>query len=183
MIVCTRCFITKNKKSFPRNGMKVKGTVCNSCKELARQEKGSLSKEEAKESHNNMISRGVIAKCSYCLVEKCASEFYTKRDYGKVYLNTTKCKKCQKEDVRYRTFGITELEYDFLLQLQDYCCAICTIHLESYKKQGYRNNFAVDHCHKTGKIRGLLCDGCNRGLGLFKENTVSLSKAIKYLSL
>lgn len=183
MVKCSRCNLDKDKKDFPRKGTKVKGTVCNSCKELSRKEKGMISKEEAKLQHLKMIEENIVATCSYCLVEKCASEFYTKRDYGKVYLNTTKCKKCQKEDIRYRTFGITELEFDFILQLQNYECAVCRIHLDKYKLQGYRDTFAVDHCHSTGRIRGLLCDGCNRGLGLFKENISSLENAIKYLSL
>ena len=39
----------------------------------------------------------------------------------------------------------------------------------------------VDHCHKTGKIRGLICDSCNVGLGRFKDNIDNLKNAIKYL--
>ena len=39
----------------------------------------------------------------------------------------------------------------------------------------------IDHCHKTNKVRGLLCNTCNKGLGLFKDNIAALSKAILYL--
>ena len=41
---------------------------------------------------------------------------------------------------------------------------------------------AVDHCHKSGQIRGLLCNACNKGLGLFKDSPIILEKAIKYLN-
>lgn len=54
-------------------------------------------------------------------------------------------------------------------------CAICENNLEIDKLN-------VDHCHTTNKIRGLLCDQCNYGLGNFKDNVSTLTKAIKYLN-
>lgn len=51
-------------------------------------------------------------------------------------------------------------------------CAICKIDMTS---------LCIDHCHKTNKIRGLLCNPCNLGLGNFKDNPKYLKKAIKYL--
>ena len=42
-------------------------------------------------------------------------------------------------------------------------------------------DLAVDHCHKTGKVRGMLCHNCNRGLGLFQDSMVNLKSAYKYL--
>ena len=59
---------------------------------------------------------------------------------------------------------------------QNNCCAICG------KSQNNENRrFAIDHCHKTGKIRGLLCYTCNNGLGSFKDNVIFLLNAINYL--
>ena len=63
-------------------------------------------------------------------------------------------------------------DYERLLKEQNYKCLIC-----DKKKKLY-----VDHCHKTGKVRGLLCDLCNRGIGLFKEDVNSLSRAINFLN-
>lgn len=76
-------------------------------------------------------------------------------------------------------FGITLDEYNQILERQDYGCAICS----SRKASGPLENgsFPVDHDHKTGKVRGLLCNKCNTGLGLFKENEDLLLKAIGYL--
>jgi hypothetical protein len=63
-----------------------------------------------------------------------------------------------------------------MLQSQQYSCAIC---LTSLSEEGKLTH--IDHCHATGKIRGLLCTNCNRGLGSFKDNTLFLQEAIKYL--
>ena len=74
------------------------------------------------------------------------------------------------------TFGLSIEEYDALLQSQNNCCASCGVHMSTQKR-----NLAVDHCHSTGKIRGLLCTNCNIGLGMFKDDVNLLQKAIEYL--
>jgi hypothetical protein len=75
-----------------------------------------------------------------------------------------------------RKFGITLDIYNQILANQNSCCAICNTH-----RSKLRRDLAVDHCHSTGKIRGLLCDHCNSGLGHFKDNVNFLAKAITYL--
>ena len=59
---------------------------------------------------------------------------------------------------------------------QNYCCAICKTHSDLLPR-----NLAVDHCHTTGKVRGLLCTNCNIGLGMLKDSSEILNLAIKYL--
>lgn len=75
-----------------------------------------------------------------------------------------------------RKYGITLPEYDELLKKQQNRCAICSTH-----QADLRIALGVDHCHGTGLVRGLLCDPCNRALGLFKDSVGALSKAIDYL--
>jgi hypothetical protein len=58
-------------------------------------------------------------------------------------------------------------------------CGICNI---SLVLKGYKDSsVCVDHDHNTGKVRGFLCNHCNRALGLFKDNPINLENAIKYL--
>ena len=79
-----------------------------------------------------------------------------------------------------RKFGITGADYEKMLKSQDGKCTIC-----GSTKPGINGNvikkFAVDHDHKTGKIRTLLCANCNQGLGNFKDSPTLLRQAAEYL--
>ena len=77
-----------------------------------------------------------------------------------------------------RRFGMTLPEYDSLVVAQGGRCAIC---LKESPGSRY-NRFAVDHDHKTGKVRGLLCRACNTGLGFFEDDQKLLMSAMRYLS-
>lgn len=73
-------------------------------------------------------------------------------------------------------YNISLDDYNKLLLEQNNVCAICS------KENIVKNKpLAVDHCHTTGKVRGLLCYHCNDGLGKFKDNINSLNYAVKYL--
>jgi hypothetical protein len=74
-------------------------------------------------------------------------------------------------------YGITLDVYKEMLEFQNGVCAICG-KPETIKR---KTRLSVDHCHDTLKVRGLLCDQCNKGLGNFKHNKELLSKALKYL--
>ena len=76
--------------------------------------------------------------------------------------------------LRY-SYGIDLAEYNAMLASQGGVCAICKSNESQAKK------LAVDHCHKTNKVRGLLCSECNTGLGKFDDNLTYLEQAIKYL--
>lgn len=85
-----------------------------------------------------------------------------------------------------KSFGITLDDYNKMLANQDGVCAICgnpeTTPTNSSHHKRVRD-LAVDHSHTTGKIRGLLCRGCNQGLGNFRENADLLLRAALYLRL
>jgi hypothetical protein len=147
--------------------------------------------------------------CSKCNKEKTRSEFY-KRKASKDGLNPW-CKEChvgsnlqwaadnpdfvkqKKSEYYYKyhdrvrnkelkhKFGITLEEYNSMLEFQLGVCAICQQPEISRGRGGKIRPLAVDHNHKTNKNRGLLCHTCNSALGLFKDNTDLLEKAIKYL--
>ncbi len=71
---------------------------------------------------------------------------------------------------------MTPSEFEARLASQGGGCAIC-----GTKTPGGRGRFVVDHDHKTGVVRGLLCNLCNPALGLFKDNPSLLESAIRYL--
>lgn len=73
-------------------------------------------------------------------------------------------------------FGLTRVEYDRMYQIQEGACAICRKHQTEFKKR-----LAIDHNHKTGRVRGLLCDACNHLIANAKENTCILQATIQYL--
>ncbi len=92
--------------------------------------------------------------CPHCLKVRSGKRFDRvkwMKEYGKVR--------------RFRRFGITEQQYNDMKASQDGCCAIC----RRTRKLGRYKNLAIDHCHKTGKVRGLLCVTCNTRLGFLER--------------
>lgn len=77
---------------------------------------------------------------------------------------------------RESNYGLIEEQYQALIKQHNNCCAVC-----GRPQSDFRRALCIDHCHTTGKIRGLLCDNCNHLLGKAKENIETLKAAIKYL--
>lgn len=78
-------------------------------------------------------------------------------------------------------YGLTLAEYEAMADAQGGVCAICKRPQTAVSKTGAVKLMPVDHDHRTGKNRGLLCDPCNIGLGAFEDDIVRLSAAIDYL--
>lgn len=146
----------------------------------------------------------VVKTCSKCQVDKPLGEFY--KDKSRVDGYAYQCKTCQnvhqKEYLKrqprtaynhqyyisnqetinsaarmswLKKYGITPAEYAEMLFLQDGTCKIC-----KQPPKGDRR-LCVDHDHDTGKVRGLLCNTCNAGLGQFGDSVELLERAIEYL--
>ena len=79
-----------------------------------------------------------------------------------------------------KLYGLTPEAYKALLESQDYVCKICK-EPETHKGKTGSRSLCVDHDHKTGRVRGLLCNSCNTMLGVAKDNPTTLLKAIQYL--
>jgi hypothetical protein len=78
-----------------------------------------------------------------------------------------------------RKYGLTEAAYDVIMAAQNASCAICLVKFEPVKR-GWRAP-VVDHDHRTGAVRAILCLGCNTGLGYFNENAETMRKAAEYI--
>lgn len=144
-----------------------------------------------------------MKKCTKCNELKNRTEFYKdiSRNDGLSYI----CKKCAKEAVarciaanpeqrkntlkKYQEslpsghykkydlksrYGITLEQYNNQLDIQNNKCAICGTKSEK--------SLAVDHCHTTGKVRGLLCLKCNTAIGKLNDDVILLQRAIEYLN-
>lgn len=82
----------------------------------------------------------------------------------------------QKRDRQLqRRYGITQDDYEKLLADQGGACAICR------SPEPEHRALDVDHCHVTGRVRGLLCNPCNRALGKFRDNIPRIVAAVAYL--
>ena len=136
---------------------------CSKCKEI-KYESSFHSKGRNKELHS---------QCKDC-IRTVKREHYHKFPDKQVDKNR-RIKIRHKENGKWTSpiYVMSGQEYDKMAIAQDNRCAIC--------KQLWHKRLDVDHCHTTGKIRGLLCGNCNRGLGLFRENRAFLFSAIEYL--
>jgi hypothetical protein len=98
--------------------------------------------------------------------------------YQKQYREENRKTLSDKE--RQRKFGIIPERYSELSESQNGACAICK-QPETATRLGKVKALAVDHCHQSGAIRGLLCADCNTGIGKLKENIDIFKSAIQYL--
>jgi hypothetical protein len=125
--------------------------------------------------------------CNKCRIPQHVSNFH-KNKSNKDGLARW-CKVCKNRDAKNRRdkdplykrridlkrrYGLSLEEYEDIKKSQKGVCFIC-------KETNGEKPLAVDHCHKTGKVRGLLCCKCNRALGYFKDSVINLKKAISYL--
>ena len=78
-------------------------------------------------------------------------------------------------------YNLTYAEYEQLHKSQNGKCAICSIDISLIQRDNGHTVACVDHCHKTGTIRGLLCNHCNRAIGLLKDDLNIVYKLEKYL--
>lgn len=74
-------------------------------------------------------------------------------------------------------YGLDADRYEAMIEEQNNKCYICNNEFEDYKDK----RIHADHCHTTGKVRGLLCGYCNKGLGFFGDNIERLERAIQYM--
>lgn len=108
----------------------------------------------------------------------CRSCFYKcRRQENKPHFKTTDRKWLLK-----RKYGLTFEDFDKLLQAQGGHCAMCPTVIEVWK-DGIQKSLAVDHDHKTGRVRGILCSVCNLLVGRIEAEPSRLDNTIKYLGL
>jgi hypothetical protein len=177
MKICKICNIEKELKDFRKSNYK--DGYCPKCKEC----------EYGHKPHNKLDVKE--RKCSCCKEVK-AIELFGWNNAVK-QIKASICKKCKntmrhnkrmlnpvKEKARVKgnlltlKYNITLTDYNTMLYIQDSKCLIC---------KTYKEVLSVDHCHTTGKVRGLLCNHCNSMLGQAKDNIETLLAGIEYLKI
>ncbi len=137
-------------------------------------------------------------RCFICGVAKPFDQFSLHRHKnGRQYRNSYcyPCAKAKRRQYRYQRpskekirernllsdYGITPADYEAMFVAQGGLCAICRKAETKKNRYGGVRRLAVDHCHRTGKVRGLLCHKCNSGIGYFSDDPVLLLVALRYL--
>lgn len=148
--------------------------TCNAC---------HLEKETGQFYTSTKAKRGHHLICKECWDER--TRKYRLSHWGKCY--ETRKRYRNRERIRVdalsrksalkQKYGITPSEYQSLLESQGCRCAICGTHQDETRSR----RLCVDHCHCTLRVRGLLCDKCNRGLGALNDDPLLLRKAAEYL--
>lgn len=113
---------------------------------------------------------------------KAADKARREREKGPIADRNRRWRQANKERVQARSrakqlsaFGLTADQYDAMHAAQGGLCAVCS------KPQPGKRRLAVDHCHRTGVVRGLLCTGCNSAIGRLGDSVTGLLRAVRYL--
>jgi hypothetical protein len=139
-------------------------------------------------------------ECGTCRAVKSYADFTPRGTVDGVKVYKSKCKACcatamrkwakdnperhsktRHEREMRETYGIDPSRYWRMLKEQDGKCAICRQEQSARHASGTIYRLSVDHCHDTGRVRGLLCNNCNRAIGLLKDRVDLLKSAIDYL--
>ena len=111
---------------------------------------------------------------------------YRKKNLEKLNINNKKWREANKEQDAVvmlkarlkRKYNLSIEEYETLIESQNNSCKVCGTHA----KNNIKGKLYIDHCHTTGKVRGLLCMKCNSALGLLNDDKTLVQKLIDYLS-
>ncbi len=130
------------------------------------------------EFHKAKSKDGHKGQCKKCVLER--QEKYRNENYEKVSARVRESRKVNADHYHHYSkrwklmnrYGLTIEDQDRMWQAQQGLCACC---------HNLMTRPVVEHDHKTNKVRGLTCNGCNRGLGFFDDNPAKLRAAAEYL--
>ena len=193
--VCRKCKKPLPLNCFTKDKYKDSGLffMCKDCRRIYRKEllqRRKLQSPPNPPQYKNLPQE--LKECMICHYALPRSEFGLKLKKRKNLRSEhlrSECKQCRSEKNKrewlnsnrrwnaiFKKFGVTREQHAKMFEEQNGKCAICGVPQIEMKKQ-----FAIDHCHNTGKVRGLLCECCNHLLGQSQDNINILQSAIKYL--
>lgn len=198
---CTKCTKEKPLEKFSKapRGKYGRKASCKEC-DAARWQSGWYSRAlpTAEVKARLDARRGEGKTCRKCGKEKPRTEFAIARQgkHGPILKRICKpCASAQQSAWAQQTadgvsnnrrlkiksaYGLTTKQYARLLESQGGLCAVCRQE-ETWESGGRLMTMPVDHCHSTGRIRGVVCNRCNRSMGLLRDDPSCIRRAIDYL--
>lgn len=175
--VCNACAAEKVLEEFPtqmKRGELVTLGTCRKCKNESQMQKYFANHED-----NKARQRLYHEKHRDRRLEDSRAWYADNKEKHQAYYQENREEILQKDWERgiQRRYGVSLEQYDSMLQEQNGKCAICKTE-EPWQRS---ERFAIDHDHLTGKVRGLLCHNCNKGIGLFADKPHDLQAARNYL--
>ena len=189
---CTKCGEEKNLSGFYKSKTGKHGTTayCRACFVV-------INRERREAYASRPDTEKEEKKCRKCGEVKVITEFpldrgtpdkhtnqcrecdraYHRERYRAVGRSTKRDPKREQEYHRERTYGISAEQYKRMLEDANHLCEICGRDPVEVSKRGA----CIDHCHETGKVRGILCGPCNTGIGNLRDDPAVLRKALEYL--
>ncbi len=160
MAVCKNCKIEKQQSDFYKDISRKSGYsyICKMCKNSYVKEYNKKNPQVRKDIYKRHKEKYPFAN------KERRKKYYKKNKDGKILDYSLR-----------KEYGISLEKYSEIALRQNNVCAICK------EPEVRKRRLSVDHCHKTGKVRGLLCDRCNNGIARFDDNVEVLKRAIKYL--
>lgn len=173
-IICNSCHIEKPETDFwAKTQSHCQHRTCKECH--SRRRKGFYAKNsQTRKIQRQKYYQANKEKCKLAHIKWKENNKEHWLQYNKDIYARDKIKR--REDKLQKAYKLTLIEYNELSIIQNGRCAICGKHQSELTYA-----MSVDHCHKTGKIRGLLCGRCNTALGSFFDNVEILKNAIIYL--
>lgn len=153
-----------NRNQYPPRVYTNTQASCGKCKQL------KPHKDFTKDTQNTK-HKGIGYWCKSC------ANLEAKTRYHKTIKHDPTYREKERDRRMKRKFGISMQERKDMLKSQDSKCAICRVQLSD---TGHLTH--TDHDHVTGKVRGILCTNCNRGLGHFQDSQNIIEKALTYLN-
>lgn len=156
-----KCCLSKRTKPLKRDATEKKCWVCKQTKLV-----GEFNK-------NRWKCDGYASECRECNKQKLREYLRRPGVAERARQRSTKHYRQGRGRLLYleRTYGISDIDYDLMKQKQGGRCALCQREIE----------LVVDHCHETGRVRGLLCNCCNRALGQLGDSLASIKRVAEYL--
>jgi hypothetical protein len=183
---CAICHVVKPLDEFGRNANRSdgRGSYCRPCQ----REKYHLPAIQRR----RLVAQHFDGSqtCRVCETDKPVTDFYWSGDKGRYAFDCKECRsnreraknatpearqKLRSYNIR-RKYGMTVEDFDAMLAAQGGGCAICGV-----AENPDALSLAIDHCHDTGRIRGILCGPCNKAIGLLRDDPRLLRKAVTYL--